>query len=346
MKLSFCIPTYNRCQFLKKNIDIIIRQIHELSVEKEVEILINDNASPDKTEELCLEYIANNPDIHIEFHKNATNEGPDWNFIKAMRLAHGEYSILFGDDDFLIEGSLKTILQLLDNNKDISIFYYNRICIDVNGKTIAEKQFMDITSEYKVFDFSGEDTIRSFFYGVRSLGGILSFISSVVYKSKILEKYPLNDSIIGSNYAFLYYWWSELLEGKQLYFLNKPLVKATTVGATNNNYGKLVNRIMVDYIGISTIINAITRDEFIRNCFYKSIDCDHPFITLQEAYIKDRRNFVQSLEPTLLSAGWLPDDIRWIKCSASPKRAIKLVYYSYIIPFISSIVKVFNKVRN
>ena len=154
MKLSFCIPTYNRCQFLKKNIDIIIQQIHELSVEKDVEILINDNASPDDTEKLCLRYIEDNPDIHIEYYKNEKNEGPDWNFIKAMRLAHGEYSILFGDDDFLIDGALKEFIYMIDRYRDVSIFSSNRICVDSDGKIIGEEVFNETRHQFKTSKFS------------------------------------------------------------------------------------------------------------------------------------------------------------------------------------------------
>lgn len=326
MKLSFCIPTYNRCKFLKKNLDIIIRQIRELSVEKDVEILINDNASPDQTEELCQDYIKNNPDINIEFHRNEKNEGPDLNFIKAMHLAHGEYSILFGDDDFLIEGSLMKFFDLMDQ-KDISIFYSNRINVNAEGKVLGEQIFLDIPVESKVFDFSNEDSTRSFFYGVRTLGGIMTFISSVMYKTSILQKFPLKRSVIGSNYAFLYYWWSELLNGGKLCFINSSLVQATTSGATNNNYGKMVDRIMVDYVGIPQVINAVTNDDILKKYFYKVIDLDHPFINLQEAYIKDTKKFNLVLVPKLIEFGWKADDIKLIKYTASPRRMLIILYY-------------------
>ena len=182
MKLSFCIPTYNRCQFLKKNIDIILGQIRELSVENEVEILVNDNASPDNTEKVCKEFICNSPDIHIEYHRNNTNEGPDWNFIKSMRLAHGEYSILFGDDDYLKPGSLAAILQMIACN-DADIILTNRTSIDTSENVISEDIFIDINSTYKSFSLADEDNIRSYFYGIKSLGGLLTFISSVIYKT-------------------------------------------------------------------------------------------------------------------------------------------------------------------
>ena len=79
---------------------------------------------------------------------------------------------------------------------------------------------------------------------------------------------------------------SELMDGGKLCFINSSLVQATTSGATNNHYGKMVNRIMVDYVGIPQIVNCITTDDIIKYYSFKVIDCDYPFINLQEAYEK------------------------------------------------------------
>lgn len=316
MKLSFCIPTYNRCQYLKKNIDIIIQQIHELSVENEVEILINDNASPDKTEELCLEYIKNNPDIHIEFHKNEKNEGPDWNFIKAMRLAHGKYSVLFGDDDYLIDGALRFFLAIT-SNEDADLYLTNRTSIDIRGNIIAEQHFLKITSDSKIFHFTDEDSIRSFFYGVQTLGGILTFISSVIYRTDVLDKVPFQNTIMGSNYSFLYYWWSCLMSGYTLKYYDRSLIYATTVGATNNNYGKKIDRAVVDYKGLKIIANAVFQNDTYKSYFLKAINADHSVISLQTLYRMSPVEFCRKLEPYLLSTSWSENQIRELKQSSS-----------------------------
>ncbi len=337
MKLSFCIPTYNRCQFLKKNIDIIINQIRELSVENDVEILINDNASPDNTEELCKEYIVNNPDIHIEFYKNETNEGPDWNFIKAMRLAHGEYSILFGDDDFLMPGSLGLILKMISNDK-ADLFLTNRTSIDTEGNIIKEQTFIYISSSSKLFSFTEEDAIRSYFYGVRTLGGVLTFISSVVYKTKLVYEHSLDESVIGSNYAFLYFWWSSLKDGATLKYYNRSLIYATTLGATNNNYGKRIDRVLVDYKGLLTIANCVFENIAFRNCFLRAIDIDHSIISLQTLYRISPKEFNRKLEPYLLATSWDKNKLAELKQSSSASFAIRIIAHR-IISRLSNIIR-------
>ncbi|MEI6774123.1 MAG: glycosyltransferase family 2 protein [bacterium] len=52
--LSICIPTYNRQEYLKQCLDSIVNQ-KGFDTEK-IEIVISDNASPDKTNLLVKEY--------------------------------------------------------------------------------------------------------------------------------------------------------------------------------------------------------------------------------------------------------------------------------------------------
>jgi hypothetical protein len=51
-------------------------------------------------------------------------------------MAHGEFSILFGDDDYFEGGAIKKILDILNCHKEISIFFSNRISIDSFGHTL------------------------------------------------------------------------------------------------------------------------------------------------------------------------------------------------------------------
>jgi len=68
IKLSICIPTYNRAAFLGEALDSVIRQATD-----EVEIVVSDNASTDNTEALVREYQARFP--RIRYHKNPGKSG-------------------------------------------------------------------------------------------------------------------------------------------------------------------------------------------------------------------------------------------------------------------------------
>ena len=256
--LSINIPTYNRCTFLRKNLSIIIDQLRESQLQEEVEINISDNASNDGTENEVHEFIEKNHDISINYLKQEKNYGPDVNFIEAMKMASGEYSILFGDDDFFEPGSIEAIFDLLEINKDITFFLSNRIEVDSNDSFYSKTPFLRSDISNEKFDFSIINDGRAFFSLVRDHGGILSFISSVVYRTSIIKEVgAYNEKCTGSCYSFLYYWWSSLASGKKIMYINEYFVRATTIGSTNANYGKGLKRLLVDTEGLSTIANEV-----------------------------------------------------------------------------------------
>ena len=51
IKLSICIPTYNRDKLLEETLNSIIRQANSNNIEK-FEICVSDNASTDSTDEI------------------------------------------------------------------------------------------------------------------------------------------------------------------------------------------------------------------------------------------------------------------------------------------------------
>ena len=84
IKLSLCIPTYNRAAFLSEALDSVIQQATD-----EVEIVISDNASNDGTAEMVTEYQGKFP--RITYYRQPENLGFDRNMLRAVDLARGEY---------------------------------------------------------------------------------------------------------------------------------------------------------------------------------------------------------------------------------------------------------------
>lgn len=117
MKLSFNIPTYNRSKYLRKSLELIMSQIEELHVEDSVEVNLSDNASTDNTKEVWDECVSRHPKVKTFYHCNVQNLGPDRNFLTAIKMANGDYSLLWGDDDYLKEGGLNRIFELIEYGK-------------------------------------------------------------------------------------------------------------------------------------------------------------------------------------------------------------------------------------
>jgi glycosyltransferase involved in cell wall biosynthesis len=106
--VSILIPVYNREDFIAPCIESALSQTIA-----DFEIIIVDNASTDKTWEICKHYASS--DSRVKVFRNDTNLGPVKNWRRCAEEAQGKYGkILFSDDlmapDFL-EHTLPKILN-------------------------------------------------------------------------------------------------------------------------------------------------------------------------------------------------------------------------------------------
>ena len=111
--LTICIPTYKRAKELDYSLSCFERELKTVDTSL-LEFFISDNCSPDNTGEVVGKYIKKG--LPIIYSRNDTNIGPDNNFLKCFYAAKSKYLWLLGDDDYLLEGKLKVILDILQTN--------------------------------------------------------------------------------------------------------------------------------------------------------------------------------------------------------------------------------------
>ncbi|WP_051313143.1 DUF1919 domain-containing protein [Sporocytophaga myxococcoides] len=117
IKFSVAMTTYNHEKYLAHTLDTIFAQIHDYSFE----IVISDDCSTDKTQEIIKEYHQRYPDNIVPIlHKK--NIGVSKNCLHNLRSCRGEYIVtLDGDDYFTEPNKLKWQIEFLDNNPDFVI---------------------------------------------------------------------------------------------------------------------------------------------------------------------------------------------------------------------------------
>ena len=113
-RLSICISTYNRGQFIGATLDSIVKQLLPA-----VEVVIVDGASPDNTPEIIAEYTARYPSIR--YFREAENSGIDCDYDKAISYAAGTYCWLMTDDDVFRPGAIERVLAELDGTYKIVV---------------------------------------------------------------------------------------------------------------------------------------------------------------------------------------------------------------------------------
>ncbi|MCG8648311.1 MAG: glycosyltransferase [Pirellulales bacterium] len=109
-KLSICIPTFQRAELLDFCLATVLPQVQ--ASQGQVECVICDNASEDRTTEVIARYAKQYP---LRSFRNETNIGILGNITQIVtQHAQGEHVLLMGDDDALTTGAVQNMLQAID----------------------------------------------------------------------------------------------------------------------------------------------------------------------------------------------------------------------------------------
>jgi len=122
-KVSICIPTYNRKNYLRETIDSIMVQTY-----KDYEIVIVDDGSTDGTEEMIKKLA-----IPITYHWQK-NSGDAATRNKLIELAQGQYISFIDSDDLLMPDSIERMVKSLEAENGDVIVYGSYYRIDENGR--------------------------------------------------------------------------------------------------------------------------------------------------------------------------------------------------------------------
>ena len=126
-RLSIGLPVYNGEKFLSQALDCLLVQTF-----RDFEIIISDNASTDRTPQICQSYARRDP--RIRYMRNPRNLGaaPNWN--RVFELSTAPLFKWAAHDDLHHETYLESCVQLLDDDPDVVLAHSNTGLIDENGE--------------------------------------------------------------------------------------------------------------------------------------------------------------------------------------------------------------------
>lgn len=117
MKLSIIIPMYNAEKYIENCLKSLLNQDFSFG---EYEIIIINDGSTDKSEQVVRNYVKQYPQILLFSQENG---GQSRARNKGLSVAHGEYICFVDSDDFLIEHSLGRIVdEALKRNLQILVY--------------------------------------------------------------------------------------------------------------------------------------------------------------------------------------------------------------------------------
>lgn len=203
IKLSICIPTYNRADFIVEAIESIISQ-----ASNDIEIIISDNASTDNTEKIVRDYQIKFS--HITYFRWTKNMGADRNFLKVIELAQGEYCWFMGSDDRVESGGIQHVLSQINSNQVLtgatvnqaiysSDFKYEIKGVPVFGSYLgSDYLFIDAENCFSTLGLyfgyiSGQIINRNLWFEVVSYSNLETYCNSFVHVyviGRMLQRRP------------------------------------------------------------------------------------------------------------------------------------------------------------
>jgi glycosyltransferase involved in cell wall biosynthesis len=122
--VSIGVPAYNGAQHLAEALESARSQDYP-----NLEIIIVDDASADKTEAICRRFAAIDP--RIRYIRSSRNVGAVANFRKVLALARGTYFTWLAQDDVISDpGYAKTVVEYLESNADVAVCMTSLLILD------------------------------------------------------------------------------------------------------------------------------------------------------------------------------------------------------------------------
>jgi glycosyltransferase involved in cell wall biosynthesis len=128
-KISLALPVYNGERFVADAVRSILAQDF-----KNFELIITDNASTDRTEEICRAFAA--ADQRVRYFRNERNLGAGPNYNLGLSLSRGKYFKWCACDDRISENFLSACYAALEANEKAVLAYGTTQSIDDHGSVI------------------------------------------------------------------------------------------------------------------------------------------------------------------------------------------------------------------
>jgi glycosyltransferase involved in cell wall biosynthesis len=141
-RLSIGVPVYNGERYLAQTLQAILSQSYG-----DFELIVSDNASTDRTEDIVKSFMAN--DGRIRYYRSERNLGVAQNYNRTVRLARGEFFKWATYDDMIAPENLRKCIEVLERDPTVVLCYPKTIDIDDDGKVLGnyEDNFAFLASQ-------------------------------------------------------------------------------------------------------------------------------------------------------------------------------------------------------
>ncbi|MBV8070574.1 MAG: glycosyltransferase family 2 protein [Acidobacteriaceae bacterium] len=188
VRVTLAMPVYNGERYIEEAIRSILAQDFT-----DFELVITDNASTDRTEEICRGFAAT--DSRVRYVRNERNLGAARNYNRGFELANGEYLKWCAHDDLISPNCIGELVRALDGNPKAVLAFPKTECIDESGAPIP------LLGEHQLPETVGVPPARRFMIALLQGGMMYSMFG--MFRVNMLRKTLLHGPYYSSDRALL-----------------------------------------------------------------------------------------------------------------------------------------------
>jgi len=188
-KVSVCMIAYNVQKYIGEAIEGVLMQ----EADFEIELVISNDNSFDRTEEIVLEYLENHPRGNwIKYFRQEINLGMMNNYMWAFGKCSGQYLSICDSDDYWTDPKkLQKQVDFLDQHQEFVLSFHDSFRIDQKRLVISKSIEQELKRDLKFKDLT---ELR---LGIPT--------ASVVFRNDLDIKYP-DEYLNGENHdTFLFF---------------------------------------------------------------------------------------------------------------------------------------------
>ena len=194
------MPVYNEEKYIQQAIESILVQDYE-----NFELIISDNASTDKTKQICLNY--SNRDSRIRFYSRNETTDATTNFNYVASIAKGDFFMWASGHDIRDPTFISRCMTTFEKSNSIVLCYSDATWIDSKGNNIGNEQsdidtvgmdrikrvnkvFWNLEYAYPIYGLFRKDSLDAILPSKKVLGGdviLLNELSAVGEFARIPE---------------------------------------------------------------------------------------------------------------------------------------------------------------
>jgi len=129
-RVTIGVPVYNGDRYLEEALESLLAQTYT-----DFELVISDNASTDRTEEICRSFAMRDP--RVRYVRADVNSGGTWNFNRVVELAQGRYFRWAAHDDAVAPTYLERCVEVLDTDPRAALAHTRVELIDAAGDSLG-----------------------------------------------------------------------------------------------------------------------------------------------------------------------------------------------------------------